>query len=234
MKVQFIGATHEVTGSCTLLEVSGRYYLVDCGMEQGEDIFQNVPLPVPANAIEAVFLTHAHIDHSGMLPKLCKDGFRGQIYATEATCNLCRIMLMDSAHIQESEAQWRTRKAERAGERAVEPVYDTNDAAAALRLLRPCQYNAAVQAAEGIIIRMHVEDINVQSRYGSGVRVMRLGEGDRVVTVARTEHSDEEETAKPEDDGAEEELSAEELAALEAEEAQNAAGEEDAAPEDGE
>lgn len=75
---------------------------------------------------------------------------------------------------------------------------------------------------EGIIIRMHVEDINVQSRYGSGVRVMRLGEGDRVVTVARTEHSDEEETAKPEDDGAEEELSAEELAALEAEEAQNA------------
>ena len=87
---------------------------------------------------------------------------------------------------------------------------------------------------EGIIIRMHVEDINVQSRYGSGVRVMRLGEGDRVVTVARTEHSDEEETAKPEDDGAEEELSAEELVALEAEEAQNAAGEEDAAPEDGE
>ena len=133
MKVQFIGATHEVTGSCTLLEVNGRYYLVDCGMEQGEDIFQNVPLPVPANAIEAVFLTHAHIDHSGMLPKLCKDGFRGQIYATESTCNLCRIMLMDSAHIQESEAQWRTRKAERAGERAVEPVYDTNDAAAALR-----------------------------------------------------------------------------------------------------
>ena len=107
MKVQFIGATHEVTGSCTLLEVNGRYYLVDCGMEQGEDIFQNVPLPVPANAIEAVFLTHAHIDHSGMLPKLCKDGFRGQIYATEATCNLCRIMLMDSAHIQEPQGRAR-------------------------------------------------------------------------------------------------------------------------------
>ena len=137
MKVTFLGATHEVTGSCTLIECGNNRGLVDCGMEQGEDIFQNVPLPVPANAIEAVFLTHAHIDHSGMLPKLCKDGFRGQIYATEATCNLCRIMLMDSAHIQESEAQWRTRKAERAGERAVEPVYDTNDAAAALRLLKP-------------------------------------------------------------------------------------------------
>ena len=173
MKVQFIGATHEVTGSCTLLEVSGRYYLVDCGMEQGEDIFQNVPLPVPANAIEAVFLTHAHIDHSGMLPKLCKDGFRGQIYATEATCNLCRIMLMDSAHIQESEAQWRTRKAERAGERAVEPVYDTNDAAATLRLLRPCQYNAAVQAAEGIIIRM----TDIGHLLGSAAIEMWLTEG---------------------------------------------------------
>ena len=104
MKIQFIGATHEVTGSCTLLEVGGRYYLVDCGMEQGVDVFQNIPLPVPANAIEAVFLTHAHIDHSGMLPKLCKDGFSGAIYATEATCDLCNIMLRDSAHIQESEA----------------------------------------------------------------------------------------------------------------------------------
>ena len=108
-----------------------------------------------------------------MLPKLCKDGFRGQIYATEATCNLCRIMLMDSAHIQESEAQWRTRKAERAGERAVEPVYDTNDAAAALRLLRPCQYNAAVQAAEGIIIRM----TDIGHLLGSAAIEMWLTEG---------------------------------------------------------
>ena len=140
MKIQFIGAAHEVTGSCTLLEVGERYYLVDCGMEQGADIFENVPLPVNPAAIEAVFLTHAHIDHSGMLPKLCKDGFSGAIYATEATCDLCRIMLMDSAHIQESEAQWQTRKAERAGNPAVQPVYDVNDAAAALRLLRPCRY----------------------------------------------------------------------------------------------
>ncbi|MGM9548644.1 MAG: MBL fold metallo-hydrolase RNA specificity domain-containing protein [Faecousia sp.] len=175
MKIQFIGATHEVTGSCTLLEVGGRYYLVDCGMEQGVDVFQNVPLPVPANAIEAVFLTHAHIDHSGMLPKLCKDGFRGQIYATEATCSLCSIMLMDSAHIQESEAQWRTRKAERAGERAVEPLYDTNDAAAAIKLLRPCQYNTAVQAAEGIVIRM----TDIGHLLGSAAIEMWMTEGDQ-------------------------------------------------------
>ena len=114
MRVQFIGATHEVTGSCTLLEVNDRRYLIDCGMEQGIDVFENVPIPVPAEEIEAVFLTHAHIDHSGMLPKLYKDGFRGKIYATNETVNLCNIMLRDSAHIQMTEAQWRNRKAERA------------------------------------------------------------------------------------------------------------------------
>ena len=131
MKIMFIGATHEVTGSCTLLEVGGSHYLVDCGMEQGMDIFQNVPLPVAASEIEAVFLTHAHIDHSGMLPKLYRDGFHGKIYATEATCDLCNIMLRDSAHIQVSEAEWRSRKAERAGEKEREPVYDLEDALAA-------------------------------------------------------------------------------------------------------
>ena len=154
MKIQFIGATHEVTGSCTLLEVGRRYYLVDCGMEQGVDVFQNMPLPVAANAIEAVFLTHAHIDHSGMLPKLCKDGFSGPIYATEATCDLCNIMLRDSAHIQESEAQWRSRKAERAGEPLVEPTYTMNDALAAIKLLRPVRYQEMLRVAEGIDLRM--------------------------------------------------------------------------------
>ena len=154
MKIQFIGATHEVTGSCTLLEVGGRHYLVDCGMEQGVDVFQNVPLPVSAEKIEAVFLTHAHIDHSGMLPKLCRDGFSGPIYATEATCNLCSIMLRDSAHIQESEVQWRNRKAERAGEPLVEPTYTVNDALAAIKLLRPCTYGETLRVAEGIVLRM--------------------------------------------------------------------------------
>ena len=75
MKVTFIGAAHEVTGSCTLLELRGKYYLIDCGMEQGIDVFENEPLPINPSQIEAVFLTHAHIDHSGMLPKFCKDGF---------------------------------------------------------------------------------------------------------------------------------------------------------------
>ena len=175
MKIQFIGATHEVTGSCTLLEVGGRYYLVDCGMEQGVDVFQNIPLPVPANAIEAVFLTHAHIDHSGMLPKLCKDGFSGAIYATEATCALCNIMLRDSAHIQESEAQWRNRKAERAGEPLTEPTYTMNDAMAAIKLLRPCRYMEPLQVAEGIILRM----TDIGHLLGSAAIELWLTEGEQ-------------------------------------------------------
>ena len=153
MKIQFIGATHEVTGSCTLLEVCGKKYLVDCGMEQGIDVFENVPVPVPADTIEAVFLTHAHIDHSGMLPKLYKDGFRGPVFATEATCDLCNIMLRDSAHIQESEALWQNRKAQRSGDVLVEPVYTMADAIGVISKFRPCSYGQVIQAAEGITVR---------------------------------------------------------------------------------
>ena len=153
MKIQFIGATHEVTGSCTLLEVCGKKYLVDCGMEQGIDVFENVPIPVPAGTIEAVFLTHAHIDHSGMLPKLYKDGFRGSIFATTTTCDLCNIMLRDSAHIQESEAEWQNRKAQRAGDELVVPVYTMADAVGAISRFRPCEYGQVIQAEEGIFVR---------------------------------------------------------------------------------
>jgi len=175
MKVQFIGAAHEVTGSCTLLEVGGRYYLVDCGMEQGIDVFQNVSLPVAAGTIEAVFLTHAHIDHSGMLPKLCKDGFSGPIYATEATCSLCDIMLRDSAHIQEAEVQWRSRKAERAGEPLEEPVYTLSDAQTAIRLLRPCRYGETLRVAEGIDLRF----TDVGHLLGSAAIELWLTEGEQ-------------------------------------------------------
>lgn len=153
MKIQFIGATHEVTGSCTLLEVRGKYFLVDCGMEQGKDVFQNISLPVPATEIEAVFLTHAHIDHSGMLPKLYRDGFRGTIYATAATCELCNIMLRDSAHIQEFEAQWRTRKAERAGQDSPQPVYDMQDAIDTVALFEKCNYGEKISVENGVELR---------------------------------------------------------------------------------
>ena len=153
MKIQFIGATHEVTGSCTILEVNKKYYLVDCGMEQGKDVFQNVALPVPANRIEAVFLTHAHIDHSGMLPKLYKDGFRGSIYATDVTCDLCNIMLRDSAHIQEMEAGWQSKKAQRLGMEPFEPIYNMDDALGTIALFRRCNYGDIIVPAEGIEIR---------------------------------------------------------------------------------
>ncbi len=153
MKIQFIGATHEVTGSCTLLEVNGRSFLVDCGMEQGRDVFQNITLPIPAAELDSVFVTHAHIDHSGMLPRLYKEGFRGKIYATDVTCDLCNIMLRDSAHIQEFEAEWRSRKAQRSGSEPVEPIYDTQDALGALSLFVPCQYGKRLPAADGVSLR---------------------------------------------------------------------------------
>ena len=153
MKLQFIGAAHEVTGSCTLLEVNGRKYLIDCGMEQGIDVFQNVPLPIPPREIDAVFLTHAHIDHSGMLPRLYKDGFRGIIYATEATVQLADIMLRDSAHIQMSEAEWRNRKAERAGEVALSPTYTVEDAVGTMTLFRSVPYGEKITVAAGVDLR---------------------------------------------------------------------------------
>ena len=120
MKLTFIRADHEVTGSCTLLEIGGHYGLIDCGMQQGRDQFENIDIPVPAAQIEFVLVTHAHMDHTGHLPLLYKQGFRGAVYATEATCDLCGIMLRDSAHIQMSEAEWRGRKAARAGRAAPE------------------------------------------------------------------------------------------------------------------
>ncbi len=175
MKIQFIGATHEVTGSCTMLEVGGKRYLVDCGMEQGTDVFENVPIPVNPGSIEAVFLTHAHIDHSGMLPKLYKDGFRGSIYSTRETANLCNIMLRDSAHIQESEAQWRSRKAERAGGSPVEPVYTIKDAEGAIRQFRPVSYGEVLQVGEGVVVRF----TDVGHLLGSACIELWLTEGEQ-------------------------------------------------------
>ncbi|MCI8401582.1 MAG: MBL fold metallo-hydrolase [Lachnospiraceae bacterium] len=153
MKVTFIGALHEVTGSCTLIESGGSAVLVDCGMEQGLNVFENVEIPVSPAEIDCVFLTHAHIDHSGHLPLLYKNGFRGKVYATEATTSLCGIMLLDSAHIQESDAEWKSRKAQRAGKPLVEPLYTVNDAEGVLKLFRPCHYDRKRQVEENICIR---------------------------------------------------------------------------------
>ena len=140
MDILFLGAAREVTGSAFLVTVGGRHVLVDCGMEQGPDTYENQRLPVEASEVDSVVLTHAHIDHSGMLPRLCKEGFRGDIHATPATLHLCDIMLRDSAHIQESEAEWRNRKASRAGETLFEPIYTQEDAENTLKLFSPLPY----------------------------------------------------------------------------------------------
>ncbi|MBN1777393.1 MAG: MBL fold metallo-hydrolase [Clostridiales bacterium] len=154
MKLTFLGAAHEVTGSRFLLEACGKNILVDYGMEQGFDLYENTPLPVPAASIDCVFLTHAHIDHSGWLPLLYKQGFRGRIFTTEVTEDLCAIMLMDSAHIQEMEAEWQTRKASRKGEPPAEPAYTTKDAAETIKLFTPIKYMTLTDVYPGIAIRM--------------------------------------------------------------------------------
>ena len=154
MKLQFIGAAHEVTGSCHYLEACGRHILVDYGMEQGTNLFENAPLPVEAPLIDYVFLTHAHVDHSGYLPLLYARGFRGKIFMTEASADLCSIMLRDCAHIQMQEAEWRSRKAKRSSQvKEKEPLYTMEDADGAIKNIIPCPYNQIMDISEGIQIR---------------------------------------------------------------------------------
>ena len=153
MELTFIGAAHEVTGSCHCVRACGKTILIDHGMEQGKDLFENAPLPYSAASVDFVLLTHAHIDHSGLLPLLYKNGFRGKVYATQATYALCTVMLKDSAHIQSSEAQWRNRKAKRAGQVEVEPLYNFADVDGLLAHFAPLEYNHTIELAPGIRMR---------------------------------------------------------------------------------
>ncbi|MBQ9745331.1 MAG: MBL fold metallo-hydrolase [Clostridia bacterium] len=152
MKLTFLGAAHEVTGSCTLIEACGRHILVDCGMEQGEDIYENCELPIAPGDIDAICLTHAHIDHSGKLPAIVALGYDGPIYSTVATHRLCEIMLRDSAHIQEFEAQWRNRKAKRSGDEPYEPMYTMQDAERTLELFASYGYGEEIEIFDGITV----------------------------------------------------------------------------------
>jgi metallo-beta-lactamase family protein len=155
MKLTFLGAAHEVTGSCTLLEVCGKHILIDCGMEQGMDIYENCDLPVSPGDIDAIFLTHAHIDHSGKLPAMVAKGYKGPIYATEATRRLCNIMLRDSAHIQEFEAQWRNRKAQRSGQPPYVPLYTMQDTEQTLRQFMAYPYGERIEVFPGVSIQFY-------------------------------------------------------------------------------
>lgn len=154
MKLTFIGADHQVTGSCHYIQACGKNILVDCGMQQGVNPFECVDIPVEEAKLDYVFLTHAHVDHSGNLPLLYAKGFRGQVYTTEASADLCSIMLRDCAHIQMQEAEWKNRKAKRsAGMQAVEPAYKMEDADGIIKRLVPCDYDKKIEICPGIVIR---------------------------------------------------------------------------------
>ena len=154
MELLFVGADREVTGSCHCLHVNGKYILVDYGMEQGKDIYENSALPVKPAQIDIVLVTHAHIDHSGLIPALVHAGFTGRIVTTQATAKLCDLMLRDSAHIQMMEAEWHEKKAGRKGEKSYyEPLYTMEDTMSALRLFEGHPYGTVIDLCEGVKIR---------------------------------------------------------------------------------
>ena len=152
MKLSFFGADQCVTGSCHCLEVNGKKILVDCGLQQGRDEVSNAEFPFAAGSVDYVLITHAHIDHSGRVPMLIKQGFRGQILTTRLTADLMDIMLLDSAHIQESDAEWKNRKAARSGAPHVEPLYTIEDAAQVLEYMTTCEYGQKVTLCEGVTV----------------------------------------------------------------------------------
>lgn len=150
MKLSFFGADQCVTGSCHCLEVNGKRILIDCGLQQGRDEIDNRQLPFAPNTIDYVLITHAHIDHSGRVPMLVRQGFTGQIWTTRLTGRLLEIMLADSAHIQESDAEYENRKNMRAGRALVEPIYTLEDAMRTMGYVHTCEYDQTIDLCEGV------------------------------------------------------------------------------------
>jgi len=153
MKLSFFGADQCVTGSCHCLEINGKTILVDCGLQQGRDEISNEEFPFNPAGVDYVLVTHAHIDHSGRIPKLIRQGFHGEILTTRLTADLMRIMLLDSAHIQEQDAEWKNRKGERAGRAPVEPLYTIEDAQKVAEYLKTCEYDEEINLCEGVRVK---------------------------------------------------------------------------------
>ena len=158
MNITFLGATKTVTGSNFLVEGAGKKFLVDCGLFQGQatDEWENEEdFQFDINEIDFMILTHAHIDHSGRIPKLYKDGFRGKIYATKATCDLCAIMLPDSGHIQEMETEWKNKKRIRQGKQPIDPLYTAEEALQSLEVFKPVKYDEIIDIDQNIHVRFN-------------------------------------------------------------------------------
>ena len=158
MKITFLGATRTVTGSNYLVEAAGKKFLVDCGMWQGnsELEMQNTEdFEFDPQEIDFMLLTHAHIDHSGRIPKLYKEGYRNHIYAHKATCDLCTLMLPDSGHIQEMEIEWKNKKRKRKGEKELPPLYTAEEALRTMEIFEPVQYDEIIEVTPEIHFRLN-------------------------------------------------------------------------------
>lgn len=178
MKVQFLGAVRTVTGSMHLLTVNGSRILLDCGLFQGrrqESFERNRNLPFDARTITALILSHAHIDHSGNIPTLVRNGFGGNIYTTPASRDLCAAMLRDSAHIQEEDARYVNKKRVKKGQPLVEPLYTVQDATSSLESFVSVGYNRPLPVVPGVTLTFY----DAGHILGSAITVLDVEEGDQ-------------------------------------------------------
>ncbi len=176
MDIQFLGAAGEVTGSCYLLRVGDKRLLLDCGMIQGsrqDEARNREPFPFDPHAIDAVVLSHAHIDHSGRIPLLVRSGYKGPIYTQHACKDLCRIMLKDSGFLNEKEAEWENRKRERKGLELFEPLYTMQDAELALHQFRGVAYETRKKILPGVTVRLR----DAGHILGASIVELELAEG---------------------------------------------------------
>ena len=178
MKITFLGATRTVTGSNFLVEGAGKKFLVDCGMWQGkaeQEMENSQEFEFNPLEIDFMLLTHAHIDHSCRIPKLYKEGYRNKVYAQKATCDLCALMLPDSGHIQETEAEWKNKKRKRKGEEPIEPIYTAELAAKSLEIFEPVQYDQIIE----ITPEIHVRFNDAGHMLGSSIIEVWIKEGEK-------------------------------------------------------
>lgn len=180
MNIRFLGAVKGVTGSSHLISFNNKNILLDCGMYQGKDDDLNLEeFEVNPADIDCLLLSHSHIDHSGRIPLLVKDGFKGKIYCSKPTYNLCEIMLIDSAHIQETEAEWKNKKAQRQGKKLVEPMYTQSDAMESLKYFEPVQYDQIINISEGLTVKFN----DAGHILGSSIIEMWYDDGNEIIKI---------------------------------------------------